>query len=511
MKNIAFILLAVLFLSACEEQLNVTPKSSLLVGNFFGTPEDFDLGLTGIYDVLGAHAGPGVDQQGTYFRGLMIMGRIGTDEMRGEPAATQQYVQEMSSYTFNAFSPIPVGVWTMRYEGISRCNLLINQINITDVELSEATRDRILGETYFLRGFFYFQLVKYYGGVPIIAEDANLNEFKNIRSTVAQTYERVIADFKKAEELLPVETTNGRASKYAAKSYLAKAYLQMAGEPLKSLEPDIAADAAVQAAAYAKDVIDNGGYELEENYTDNFSLENEHGKEYIFSVEHITSDNEGGQVGTWDGTWSFDVTKCYAINRALPELFESYNTNDLRRDYNVINYMITDGEGTQKPVTYDGLYFAYKWRHDINSETRGYNVEWQSPFNFPLTRFADILLVYAEAQCRADGTPNAEAYDAINSIRTRAGLSGLKELSGEEFLQAVLDERKWELCYEGHRWFDLVRYGKLIEAVQACKEGNPEAANNITENKHELFPIPQREIQISGGDLKQNPGYSGAE
>ena len=125
---------------------------------------------------------------------------------------------------------------------------------------------------------------------------------------------------------------------------------------------------------------------------------------------------------------------------------------------------------------------------------------------FPLTRFADVLLIFAEAQVRADGAPNDDAYTAINRVRKRANLGDLSGLSGPEFLQAVLDERKWELAFEGHRWADLVRYGKLIEAVKGAAIGNSIAAENIRPH-HVLFPLPAREIQVSNGDLEQNLGY----
>lgn len=363
-----------------------------------------------------------------------------------------------------------------------------------------ATKQRILGEASFLRAFYYFQLARYYGGVPIITENTNLNEFRNIRSSLAETYEIIINDLKVAEENIPVNNEPGRATKFAAKSYLAKVYLQMSGQPLNDVS------AAAKAATYAKDVIDNGPYALEPNYADVFKLQNEHGPEYIFSAEYMATNNEGGEVGTWDGppgNWTYTIT--YSICRAMPEFFNSYTSGDVRRDHNVVDYVVIDANGNTQP-TDDGFYYAFKWRHDPNPDTRGYATEWQSPFNFPLTRFADVLLIYAEAQTRADGSPNADAYAAINRVRTRAGLGNLSGLSGPDFLKAVLDERKWELCYEGHRWADLVRYGKLIDVVRSSTEGNPIAAANIKEH-HVLFPVPDREIQVSDGDLVQNPGY----
>lgn len=498
MKNLGLIILSIILFYSCEDQLDIAPKSNLELGNFFATPADFDLALTGAYDPIAVHQGD--KGFGTYFKGLLMMGRAGTDEMYVNQGFWDATGKEIGNYTYSAFSRIPNAVWQMQYVGISRCNVVIREIKNTTVAMPEATKQRILGEASFLRAFYYFQLARYYGGVPIITEDTNLNEFRNIRSSLAETYELIVNDLKVAEENIPTINEPGRATKYAAKSYLAKVYLQMSGEPLKD------ESAAAEAAKYAKDVIDNGPYDLEENYEDIFKLDHEHGKEYIFSAEYIATNNEGGEVGTWDGppgNWTHTIT--YSICRAMPELYDSYADNDLRRDYNIVDYVVIDADGNTQP-TNDGFYYAFKWRHDPNPATRGYATEWQSPFNFPLTRFADVLLIYAEAQTRADGSPNTEAYSAINRVRNRAKLGNLSGLSGPEFLQAVLDERKWELCYEGHRWADLVRYGKLVEAVRASTLGNPFAAANIKDH-HVLFPVPDREIQVSGGDLEQNPGY----
>lgn len=498
MKNLGFILISIIFFFSCESQLDIPPKSNLELGNFFATVEDFDLALTGAYDPIAVHQG---DRGfGTYFRGLLMMGRAGTDEMYVNQGFWDATGKEIGNYTYTPFSRVPSAVWEMQYLGISRCNVVINKIKSTTVSMPESAKQRILGEASFLRAFYYFQLARYYGGVPLISDETNLNEFKNIRSTLAETYDFIINDLKVAEQNIPFSNENGRANKYVAKTYLAKVYLQMSGEPLK--DPS----AASNAAAYAKDVIDNGPYSLEPNYPDIFKLNHEYGPEYIFSAEYIATNNEGGQVGTWDGppgNWTNTIT--YSICRAMPELYNSYQPGDVRRDYNIVDYVVIDANGNTQP-TNDGFFYAFKWRHDPNPATRGYATEWQSPFNFPLTRFADVLLMYAEAQTRADGSPNAEAYAAINKVRSRAGLSNLSGLSGPNFLQEVLDERKRELCFEGHRWTDLVRYGKLIETVRASTLGNPIAAANIRDH-HVLFPIPDREIQVSGGDLIQNADY----
>ncbi|SMD32823.1 Starch-binding associating with outer membrane [Reichenbachiella faecimaris] len=506
MKKILIVIIAVVLVSSCQDALEIPPQSNLELGNFFASVADFELALGGAYDVVASHQGPS-NGFGSYFRGLMMMGRAGTDEMFVAQYDDHKYI---GNYTYTPFSRVPADTYADQYRGISRCNVIIGKINENVVSMSTDSRNKILGEASFLRGFYYFQLARFFGGVPIITESTNINEFKNVRSTLAETYERVIADFKTAEENLPVTNEDGRATKYVAKTYLAKVYLQMSGVPLND------ASAAALAASYAKDVIDNGPYDLEPVYGDIFELDNEHGIEYIFDAEYISSNNEGGQVGTWDGTlgpWENNIS--YKLGRATVELFDSYDPLDLRRARNVVDYLVINANGDTEPIT-DGTVYAYKWRHDPDPATRGYSTEWQSPFNFPLTRYADVLLTYAEAKWRDAGSSasysDAEALLAINQVRRRGfGLDINSPQSvdlGSINEQALLDERKWELAFEGHRWVDLVRFGKLLETVQALtSEGSQFAAANIQEY-HILYPIPAREIQISGGDLKQNPGYS---
>ena len=172
-----------------------------------------------------------------------MMGRAGTDEMYVNQGFWDATGKEIGNYTFSAFSRIPNAVWEMQYVGISRCNVVIREVKNTNVTMPTTTKQRILGEASFLRAFYYFQLARYYGGVPIITEETNLNEFRNIRSSLAETYEMIVNDLKVAEENIPVINEPGRATKYAAKTFLAKVYLQMSGAPLND------DSAAAQAAA----------------------------------------------------------------------------------------------------------------------------------------------------------------------------------------------------------------------------------------------------------------------
>jgi len=515
MKKVLFI--AVLIIFSCESALDVEVRNNISTSNFFQSQVDFDLALTGAYDILGNHQDD--SGFGTYFRGLLIMGRAGTDEGYINPGFAQ-YGVEISNYTFTSVSQVPDRVWAFQYKGISRANTVITRLGRAgDIDISQSERDRIEGEARFLRAFYYFQLVRYYGAVPLVTQEVtDIDQVSFERAPIADVYAQIIEDLTIAEELLPSSNENGRAEKYAATAFLAKAYLQMSGFPLQD------ENAAAMAAQKAKEVMDSGLYALLPNYPDVFTLENEYTSEYIFSVQFAFCGNcEGGQVGTWDGVpgeWPYART--YNIFRTFSEHYDAYDPADLRRDHNIVDYRIINVDGDTTP-TNDGNNYAFKWRHAPNPEDRPSGTgwfEWQSSFDFPLTRYADVLLIYAEAINRSNGGPNADAYNAINTVRRRgfgvdmnmpSAVADLPAgLSFNDFQTALLDERKFELCYEGHRWHDLVRFGKLVDAVESMNSAESllrsTAANNIQPH-HVFFPIPQSQIQVSDGVLTQNEGY----
>ena len=517
MKNFIATLAIITCMSSCEDRLEIPLQSSIATENFFKNQSDFDLALAGAYDPIANHQdGSG---KGSYFRALLMMGRSGTDELY----STNQYQAgwEFSNYTFTPFNTYVEGVWESQYIGISRANTILDRLPVAledGIEIPMVEVDRILGEAYFLRAFYYFQLVRFYGGVPLVTNEVtDLSELSMQRASIAEVYMQIISDFSKAEELLPTANQNGRARKYAASTFLAKAYLQMSGEPLNDVS------AASKALEYTQKVISEGGFALLPNYQDCFNYRNEYHSEYIFDAEYTFCGNcEGGQVGTWSGVPDFEFAQAYALVRTFPEFYFSYEASDPRREWNIARYRIVDKEGNTEPLDVgDTTYFAYKWRHDPNKDDRPAGFfEWQSPFNFPLTRYADVLLMHAEAIWRVSGSPNQAAYDAINQVRRRGynlpidvpnATVDLNAGNTPDFGQAVLNERKWELCYEGHRWHDLVRFGKLKEAVNSIDYTHDEQLPRPDlgiEDHHILFPIPQSQVDVGKGELKQNCGYS---
>ena len=516
MKKYIYILMVTFGLSACSDFLDVPLEGNIATENFFKTKGDFDMALTGAYNVLtSAEWDPG-HRWGNYFEGMLYLGRVGTDECYTIYGTNEH---QISNYTYTSGNYIVSRTWFIQYLGISRTSTIIDRMETSDAKMTQGERDAILGEAHFLRGFHYFNLARYFGEVPLVLNEVtDVSTLNPEKASLADVYAQVISDFEMAESLLPVSNTKGRAHKYAATTFLAKAYLQMAGQPLNDNT------AAAKSAAAAKRVIDSELFGLVDNYFSLFDASNEYSKEYIFDVEFSNTENAtsyGGQVGTTEGV-STPYNLYWQKVRTCQEFYEKFNPNDNRRNA-IANYryILVNDELVQDsdPNAIGGNYFVYKFRHPLKEEDRGSTwVNWSNPINFPITRYSDVLLIYAEASARANNSVSADALESVNKIRRRGfGVDidtpnasvDMASMSADDFLTAVLQERNFELCFEGHRWFDLVRYGKLEEAVKSLSkypktlEQTAQAANFRA--RHVILPIPQDVIDASNGQIDQNP------
>ena len=516
MKKYIYILMLSFSISSCSDFLDVPLEANIATENFFKTKEDFNMALTGAYNVLtSAEWDPG-HRWGNYFEGMLYLGRVGTDECYTIYGTNDH---QISNYTFTPGNYIVSRTWFMQYLGISRTSTIIDRMETSGAKMTQSEKDQILGEAYFLRGFYYFNLARYFGEVPLVVHEVtDVSTLNTEKASLDRVYTQVISDFQKAEDLLPISNINGRARKYAATTFLAKAYLQMAGQPLNDNT------AAEKASLAAKRVIDSELFGLVDNYFSLFDASNEYSKEYIFDVEFSNTENAtkyGGQVGTTDGI-STPYNLYWQKVRTCQELFEKFNVSDKRRDA-IANYryilvndeLVKDSD----PVAIGGNYFVYKFRHPLREEDRGSTwVNWSNPINFPITRYADLLLIYAEASTRATNTVSADALEWVNKIRRRGfnvdmetpnSSVDLPTMAADDFLTAILQERNFELCFEGHRWFDLVRYGQLETAVKSLNkypktlEQTSQAAN--FRPRHIILPIPQDVIDASNGKIEQNP------
>lgn len=506
-------ILSLLISSCSDDFLNVPIKSSLLTENYYKDPVECQSALIGVYDVLGTTQGE-PSGGGSYFRGLLVVGNVGTDECIVQRPIWMGDHNNIEYYLTNPSTDLILLIWENMYRGIARANTLLNKMPTSGTVTEMNEYNRIKGEAYFLRAYFYWHLAKFYGGVPLQkSEILSPEEINFERAPIHETYEFILEDLDKAIELLEYKNGGNFASKGAAETLKGLAYLQMCGPQVNNNNAT-----ATEAAVALKSVIDNSGLVLLNNYADIYSLSNENNDEIVFNIEFSDQPSEYGQVTAYFGPGDQAVTNSYSVLRSTTDHFYSYDTiNDIRWAHNVAAYNIkvNDTAYYNEPTSRtDSLwdYTVNKFRLPLPGIGNKYSfLEWQAPLNYPVLKFSDVLLLYAEAECRANNGPTAAAYEAINRIRNRAGLNDIAAgLDYTGFMNALLQERSWELCYEGKRWEDLVRFGKLIETVRGLgytgSGTNVIAAENIDEH-HIFYPIPQIDITLSGGVLIQNDGY----
>lgn len=524
MKYLAIAIFIICTAWSCDF-LETKVESNITTNNFFKTAEDFDMALTGVYYTFTSVEWNAQHRYGNYFTGFMYWGRIGTDECFVSSGNNgEDYI---GSYSYTPDQLFVEKVWFMQYLGIQRANVVIDRLNaFSGSGISDSDRNRILGEAHFLRGWFYFQLARYYGEVPLVLDETtDISKLDTRKASLAEVYAQVISDYEKAEELLPSTNTTGHAYSLAATALKARAYLQMSGLPLQDKS------AATLAAEACKKVIDSGKFSLVKDYFSQFDGLHEHNSEYIFDVEFdntASSSLYGGQVGTTDGIPHTDNVYWCQV-RSFPEMYNKFDEKDLRRGSvnkgGHVEYNKTTGHAEilyEEGDDYSSQYWVYKFRHPLDKSDRGASwANWCNDVNFPIIRYADVLLMYAEAENRAKGAPSAEALEYVNQVRRRGfgkdistpdSSVDLKMSSGTAFDEVILKERSLELCFEGHRWADLVRFGKLQEAFKSV--GNDptwiytpyyQAAQNNCQAKHVIFPIPQSVIDASNGAIEQNP------
>ena len=516
MKKIIGLILSAGLLVACNDFLTVPLESSISTSNFYSTPEEFELGLTGVYSTLRTDDWASNARYGSYFQGLLTLTRVGTDEMFAGYDIYGGEVQ-LSDYTYTTSSIFLSRTWFVMYQGIQRANIIIDRI--ASVEMDDASKARISGEAHFLRAFFYFHLVRLFGEVPLVVhETTDLSLLNTKRKAVAEVYKQITEDLLYAKEHIPEGAANGHASREAATAMLGKVYLQMSGYPLYDQE------AASKALAELTEVKNNPRFALESDYFALFDGEHEYGPEYIWDIEFANNGTTfyGGQVGTLEGVPS-EAYMYWTSLRAVPDLLGCYEDADIRKgNFAQFQYVYDSSRKLVEKYPEDGeealIYhsFALKFRHPLDDEKRkGGWANWANPINFPIIRYADVLLMYAEASARANGSVQPDALEAVNMVRRRgygldvntaSAVCDISASSKEDFLAKILLERKLELCFEGQRWYDLQRYDQIKEALESCTvmiEAYPSYASNFQE-KHKFYPIPQDVIDASEGKITQS-------
>lgn len=487
-KLILVVLLAVNTFSCVD--LVEQPEGLLAPETFFSSEEAFEAAVVGCYKPLyGVYGGHDTQWQA-------MMGSIAAEDVATPPGDDGG----LNSINFDpAFGRLNT-TWGMYYKSLTNANALIGNIKVAGSDISQAVLDESEGQARFIRAFDYFQLTRYFGEIPLVVWENQKDADKVGQSSSEEIYAFIINDLKIAEEKLK-ESYNekGKATKGAAKALLAKVYLTAAGWPLE--DPSYYA----LARDKAKEVMDMGVYELEDDFGDLWLVANKTtNSEFIFALH-------GSSTSSW-----LEASHLHVATRPSVEKGWS-NTYSEARFYNAFpegprkdaSFHTVFNDGTNWQDVSPNQPFIAKYRDagplaaTFESDAIGNDGEGF----FVLLRYADVLLMYAEAANMAESGPSAQALEAINKVRRRAmGLDpdtpdagvDLANMSQSDFDDAVIAERNWELAFENNRWFDLVRKKMVVEVNQGLFP-------NVSEHNR-LFPKPALQVDLTEG-LEQNPGY----
>ena len=489
-KNIFSTILAFAFIAtgiySCSDKfLDEVESYNIDSEGYFNSEDDYYMALIGAYDLL----------QASYVN--VLLGEIASDNTLcgGESATDVIGFQQIDDMTHTQVNNNLRDVWNWMFAGVNRANYILEFKDKIEFEGKEV----ILGEASFLRAYYNFELLKWFGGIPLKVDQrfAPGDELSIPRSTPAEVYALIESDLKYAVNNLEyVAPQTGRVTKGAAEALLGKAYLYQ--------------NKFAEAATVLDNVINNGPYDLALDYATIFENDGENGVESVFEVQYTDAEGAGfgclqcseGNVAvgfnsirnhtgpTYDSGYSFNVP-----TQATVEVFEE---GDSRKEASILDIDAwavstgaTFGVGYEHTGYYNRKYIARKG--DLNTGDQNLT----NPNNYRSIRFADVLLMAAEANNRGN-IDDAKALAYLNRVRERAFGDATHNVTaaGEALTAAIYHERRVELVGEGHRFFDLVRTGEAASSIEGFVAG-----------KHELFPIPIEEIQFSNGNWAQNPNY----
>lgn len=492
--SLTALVVLVTFESCQKEFLNETNPNQLSLDTFFLTEADAMNALNSAYG--------GLQRFELYKRKYFFLFDLLSDDIKGNDPLYADG-QTLSAYTFNATSETVGDLWRGSYRGIQRTNFVLD--NLVKLKASDLTK-RIDAEARFLRALYYFDLVVNYGGVPLQTKSFSTESQGKSRAMPAEIWALIESDLKVAETVLPESYGTadlGRATRYAAKALLGKSYL------FEKKNAD-AATKLKELVDYAKANPTKLG--LMDNYADNFVELNNKGeyaefnKESLFEVSFAGQNRTGGTAnwnddgtGIGEGTFRAIEYGFTAFGNTSPSLsiVAAYPDNDPRKHLN----MFGPGD-TYYPGKTATPYTRTDWQHrkyaNLTPGGSGDDIESYngSSINMRVIRFADVLLMYAEALNQQGGMYSAEAAAAVNQVRARVGLPAITATTGAQLFQAIITERQLELFCEQKRRPDIVRWG-IARTVLGTK---------FVVGKHELLPIPQGERDLNS-NLAQNPGY----
>lgn len=485
-----FLSISLFILSACSKKfLERNPLDSVGTTNYYKTAKDALAAINAAYQPL--------QRPKLYNMRMWTTDIMAGNSVVGAGGGTDgiETVQE-ANFTTAADNAGVLDLFRGPAPGILACNIVLEKV--PGIDMDEQLRNRILGEAHFLRGLYYFILVRFFGDVPLVLKPQVAGEdLKPARTPKAAVYQQIQADLKQAITLLPPRESYGpedigRASKGAATGMLAKVDLTL-GDYKDCI------DLCQQVTTL--------GYKLNENYADNFSATHKNTIESLFEVQYSGATtygffddlNQASWTSTYTGPRNADfVGGSYGWNQPTQEFVDAYEPGDLRKDVTVLYEGCPDFDGKKYKASYSSTGYNLRKFLVPKSISPDYNT---SPEDFIVLRYADVLLMEAESLNAL--AQMAAAVKPLNEVRARAGLGPISAATSQADLKKIiLHERRMELAFEGQRWFDLIRVDKGqygLDFLHAIGRVN-------AKTKHLLLPIPQQEIDINH-NLTQNEGY----
>jgi tetratricopeptide (TPR) repeat protein len=471
--------------SACTDDfVDRDPVYSIDSENYFNSEDDYYNALIGVYDIL----------QSTYLNA--ILGEIASDntDCGGENATDVIGWQQIDDMIHTPVNSELNKLWGFMYAGVNRANYILEFQDKTNFD----GKNVIIAETRFLRAYFNFELVKWFGPIPLKDTRFVLGDETTIpRSPVEDVYASIENDLLYAiENLSYTAPQTGRATKGAAQALLGKAYLYQ--------------NKFSNAASMLDNVINSGPYDLVQNYNTIFEANGENGIESVFEVQYTDVEgasftclqcSEGNVAVGFSGVRGYAgpiFTPGFSFNVPVQEVVDEFETGDLRKDVAILDIVAWAAQtGATYNTGYEHTgYFNRKYLPRVRSTQALGDLNLTNPNNYRAIRFADVLLMAAEAYNRG-GIDDTKAQQYLNRVRQRAfgNTTNSVTSTGTALTTAIYHERRVEFVGEGHRFFDLVRTGRGSEIV------------GFSSGKNELFPLPLEEIQFSAGNWSQNPGY----
>ncbi|WP_353196441.1 RagB/SusD family nutrient uptake outer membrane protein [Parapedobacter defluvii] len=520
-------------LSACNDFLDRDSLVGLSEGGFWKSEQDAIMGVNAVYEV-----------NREFTNSIVIYGMM--DDFTD--ISYQSFATGLTTGAFPANAAFYSASWGMFYKGIYRANTVLK--NVPGIAMNEAVKNRIIGEAHFLRGYYYFKLWDYFGGVPIYDKPMNVDEAYKPRATNGEVYAFIVNDMTEAYALLEGSYSGsdaGRATKWAALAMRGKAHLWA-----KEYE---------KAAADFRELMEKSDRVLLDDYHTLFRVAGNNNSEVIFDVQYVaekgygiaTDRNYGNAMGATSGSQRTrptpELVNAYEMADGTPFDFSNFTNADgdpfnpdNPADWNdeasvralfanrdprlqqaiVVPWSTFVGRGgaeylyrfpvvTTDPTSYVPVWTngSYAWRKFVETGSV-YTLQDNMPQNFPLIRLADVILMYAEAQNEALGAPDQSVYDAVNAVRNRAGMPDLPTgLSKGQMQERIRHERMVELCGEGQRYSDIRRWGiakDVVDGVWMTEFTGVQIRQRGFPDHYYLWPIPQSEKDVNP-NLDQNPGW----